>query len=86
MLLLCYYRDRPAAIAIEIKSIDDTFNFDEFPDVDLKWRIKCIVFTYVELLIVINAEKISVVYPMIMLVLCLEICKPSENTCRYLEG
>ena len=38
-LLLCF-RDRPAAIPVEIKSIDDTSNFDEFPDVDLKWR-KC---------------------------------------------
>ncbi|XP_060551627.1 serine/threonine-protein kinase tricornered-like isoform X1 [Ruditapes philippinarum] len=32
-----HIRDRPAAIPIEIKSIDDTSNFDEFPDVDLKW-------------------------------------------------
>ena len=29
-------RDRPAAIPVEVKSIDDTSNFDEFPDVDLK--------------------------------------------------
>ena len=33
-------RDRPATIQIEVKSIDDTSNFDEFPDIDLKWR-KC---------------------------------------------
>ena len=33
-----HIRDRPSAIPIEIKSIDDTSNFDEFPDVDLKWR------------------------------------------------
>jgi len=31
-------RDRPATIQIEVKSIDDTSNFDEFPDIDLKWR------------------------------------------------
>lgn len=31
-------RDRPAAIHIEVKSIDDTSNFDDFPDVDLRWR------------------------------------------------
>ncbi len=31
-------RDRPAAIPVEVKSIDDTSNFDEFPNVDLKWR------------------------------------------------
>ena len=23
---------------MDVKSIDDTSNFDEFPDVDLKWR------------------------------------------------
>lgn len=34
-----HIRDRPAAIPIEIKSIDDTSNFDEFPDVDLKWPV-----------------------------------------------
>lgn len=28
-------RERPAAIPIEIKSIDDTSNFDEFPDSDI---------------------------------------------------
>lgn len=28
-------RERPAAISIEIKSIDDTSNFDEFPDSDI---------------------------------------------------
>ena len=27
---------RPAAIPVEVKSIDDTSNFDDFPDVDLK--------------------------------------------------
>ncbi|XP_076030043.1 serine/threonine-protein kinase tricornered isoform X3 [Oratosquilla oratoria] len=29
-------RERPSAIQVEVKSIDDTSNFDEFPDVDLK--------------------------------------------------
>jgi hypothetical protein len=37
-LLVCLFRDRPAAIHIEVKSIDDTSNFDDFPDVDLRWR------------------------------------------------
>ncbi|XP_065940821.1 serine/threonine-protein kinase 38-like isoform X2 [Magallana gigas] len=32
-----HIRDRPAAITVEVKSIDDTSNFDEFPDIDLKW-------------------------------------------------
>ncbi|XP_076311941.1 serine/threonine-protein kinase tricornered-like isoform X4 [Tachypleus tridentatus] len=31
-----HIRERPAAILVEIKSIDDTSNFDEFPDVDLQ--------------------------------------------------
>lgn len=32
-----HIRDRPAAIAIEVKGIDDTTNFDDFPEVDLSW-------------------------------------------------
>ncbi|KAK2715449.1 serine/threonine-protein kinase tricornered-like [Artemia franciscana] len=31
-----HIRERPAAIPVCVKSIDDTSNFDEFPDVDLK--------------------------------------------------
>jgi len=38
LCVVCVFRDRPAAIQIEVKSIDDTSNFDEFPDIDLKWR------------------------------------------------
>jgi serine/threonine kinase 38 len=34
-----HIRDRPAAYQPRIKSIDDTSNFDEFPDVDLKLRM-----------------------------------------------
>lgn len=30
-----FYRERPAAIPIEIKSIDDTSNFDDFPESDI---------------------------------------------------
>ena len=33
-----HIRERPAAISVNIRSIDDTSNFDEFPDVDLKIR------------------------------------------------
>ncbi|XP_068231586.1 serine/threonine-protein kinase tricornered isoform X2 [Palaemon carinicauda] len=29
-------RERPSAIPVEVKSIDDTSNFDEFPEVDIK--------------------------------------------------
>ncbi|MGH0189697.1 UNVERIFIED_CONTAM: hypothetical protein FKN15_037841 [Acipenser sinensis] len=32
---LDHIRERPAAISIEIKSIDDTSNFDEFPESDI---------------------------------------------------
>ncbi len=35
LLLIFFPRERPAAIPIEIKSIDDTSNFDEFPDSDI---------------------------------------------------
>ena len=38
VMICCCYRDRPAAIPVEVKSIDDTSNFDDFPDIDLKWR------------------------------------------------
>ncbi|XP_017490378.1 PREDICTED: serine/threonine-protein kinase tricorner-like, partial [Rhagoletis zephyria] len=31
-----HIRERPAAIPVEVKSIDDTSNFDDFPDVELK--------------------------------------------------
>ena len=41
------YRDRPAAIAVDVKSIDDTSNFDEFPDVDLKWRMRFLFLTLI---------------------------------------
>jgi serine/threonine kinase 38 len=34
-----HIRDRPAAYQPRIKSIDDTSNFDDFPDVDLKLRM-----------------------------------------------
>ena len=31
-----HIRERPAAIPVTVKSIDDTSNFDDFPDVALK--------------------------------------------------
>ena len=40
-----FCRDRPAAIPVQIKSIDDTSNFEDFPDVDLKMR-KLLLFIY----------------------------------------
>ena len=33
-----HIRERPAAINLSVKSIDDTSNFDDFPEVDLKIR------------------------------------------------
>jgi serine/threonine kinase 38 len=36
-----HIRERPAAIQFAIKSIDDTTNFDEFPDIDLKIPSTC---------------------------------------------
>lgn len=35
LTLILFHRERPAAISIEIKSIDDTSNFDEFPESDI---------------------------------------------------
>lgn len=39
-----HIRERPAAIPVEVRSIDDTSNFDEFPDVSLEIR-KCTLFS-----------------------------------------
>ena len=36
-----HIRERPAAIPVTVRSIDDTSNFDEFPDVELKFS-ECI--------------------------------------------
>lgn len=36
-----HIRERPAAIPVQVKSIDDTSNFDDFPDVKLEIR-ECI--------------------------------------------
>jgi len=33
-----HIRERPAAFPVNIKSIDDTANFDEFPEVELKFK------------------------------------------------
>jgi len=33
-----HIRERPAAIPVTVRSIDDTSNFDEFPDVELRFR------------------------------------------------
>lgn len=33
-----HIRERPAAIAVHVRSIDDTSNFDDFPDVKLEIR------------------------------------------------
>ena len=37
-----HIRERPAAIPVTVRSIDDTSNFDEFPDVELKFSEYCI--------------------------------------------
>lgn len=39
-----HIRERPAAIPVEVRSIDDTSNFDEFPDVSLEIRKSLITF------------------------------------------
>ena len=31
-----HIRERPAAIPVQVRSIDDTSNFDEFPDVPVQ--------------------------------------------------
>ncbi|XP_041366756.1 serine/threonine-protein kinase 38-like [Gigantopelta aegis] len=36
-----HIRERPAAIAVEVKGIDDASNFDDFPEIDLKLPSTC---------------------------------------------
>ena len=45
--MCCFLRDRPAAVPVQIKSIDDTSNFDEFPEGDFKWREYCLYYKYI---------------------------------------
>lgn len=46
-----HIRERPAAIPVEVRSIDDTSNFDDFPDVSLEIRkLEPLFFTFVSLL------------------------------------
>lgn len=42
-----HIRDRPAAYQPRVKSIDDTSNFDDFPDVDLKLRMLISLFNLI---------------------------------------
>ena len=50
-----HIRERPAAIPVTVKSIDDTSNFDDFPDVELKFRKYSISFSH--------ADKIQTFWP-----------------------
>ena len=43
-----HVRERPAAIPVQVKSIDDTSNFDEFPEVELKFGELLIIMITVE--------------------------------------
>ena len=54
-----HIRERPAAIPVEVKSIDDTSNFDDFPDVDLKIR---------KFLIALNSSSLHLVSSFLCLV------------------
>ena len=47
-----FFSERPAAIPVEVKSIDDTSNFDDFPDVELKIRMFiALVVYYIQILL-----------------------------------
>lgn len=43
-----HIRERPAAIPVEVRSIDDTSNFDDFPDVSLEIR-KHFLFPFIQI-------------------------------------
>ena len=48
-------RDRPTAIPVDVKSIDDTSNFDDFPEVNLAWSK-----IHVSYLILIHLESLHI--------------------------
>lgn len=54
-----HIRERPAAIPVEVKSIDDTSNFDDFPEVDLKIREHLIIIATTILVILV----FSIIHP-----------------------
>ena len=39
LLLISLYRDRPAANPVNVKSIADTSNFDDFPEIERNGRL-----------------------------------------------
>lgn len=54
-----HLRDRPAAYQPRVKAIDDTSNFDEFPDVELRLRTNIdslIIFTHKSLFFLSSAS------------------------------
>jgi len=63
-----HIRERPAAIPVTIRSIDDTSNFDDFPDVDLKIR-KCLLL----LLLVSVVCLYSIIYLLFVFVFILQL-------------
>ena len=36
-MYIVHFRERPAAIPVHVKAIDDTSNFDDFSDADIRW-------------------------------------------------
>lgn len=52
-----HIRERPAAIPVEVRSIDDTSNFDDFPDVTLE--IRKFFVDYANTLIIIIIEYLN---------------------------
>lgn len=54
-----HIRERPAAIPVEVKSIDDTSNFDDFPDVKLEIR-KCKMYCIKKIKLFVNSCSVKV--------------------------
>lgn len=59
--IVLFCRERPAAIPIEIKSIDDTSHFDEFPDSDILTPTSTLHF--------VLSSKCHISYPVVMCVM-----------------
>ena len=72
-----HIRERPAAIPVSIRSIDDTSNFDEFPDVDLKIR------EFVSPFIFLNKMKLLILMDLFYLLVYFYFFSINSSICGH---
>jgi hypothetical protein len=68
-----HIRERPAAIPVSIRSIDDTSNFDEFPDVDLKIREFIPPFIFLKQNEIVDIDGFILFTSLFLLFLCVNL-------------